>query len=106
MAVIIERGGFVYMVTNKYKTTLYVGVTSDLPSRILEHKQHVYPGSFTDRYKLEYCVYYECHSSIEEAIDREKQIKKYRREKKDALINKMNPGWEDLWDLDIKNWKW
>ena len=94
----MERGGCVYIMTNKYKTTLYIGVTSDLFNRIYEHKKHKYPVSFTAKYNLEYCVYYEFFSRIEEAIGREKEIKKWRREKKDALINSMNPEWNDLWE--------
>ena len=82
--------------TNKNKTTLYIGVTSDLTARIHEHKKHKYPNSFTARYNLEYCVYYEMFSRIEEAIGREKVLKKWRREKKDDLINSLNPEWEDL----------
>ena len=82
--------------TNKNKTTLYIGVTSSLATRILEHKEHKYPKSFTARYNLEYCVYYEMFPRIEEAIGREKILKKWRREKKDNLINSLNPDWEDL----------
>ena len=99
----MERGGCIYIMTNKHKTTLYVGVTSDLLSRVFEHKQHKYPGSFTAKYNLEYCVYFETFSSIEEAINREKEIKKWRREKKEVLINNVNPEWNDLWDV-IKTW--
>ncbi len=65
--------------TNKNKTTLYIGVTSDLYSRIIEHKEHKYPNSFTAKYYLEYCIYYEPFYNIEEAIAREKEIKKWRR---------------------------
>ena len=89
--------------TNKHKTTLYIGVTSDLYHRVLQHKTHTFPNAFTARYNLEYCVYYENYLSIEEAILFEKQIKKWRREKKEALINSKNPGWEDLWE-EIKHW--
>jgi len=99
----MERGGAIYIMTNVNKTTLYIGVTSDLFSRILEHKQHKYPKSFTSKYNLEICIYYEAFSTIEEAIGREKELKKWRREKKDALINSLNPTWMDLWE-DIKNW--
>jgi len=90
--------------TNYNKTTYYVGVTSDLYSRIIEHKTGKYPNSFTSRYRLKYCVYYESLFSIEEAIEREKQVKKYRREKKEALINSINPNWNDLWEI-IKEWE-
>jgi putative endonuclease len=99
----MERGGCIYIMTNYEKTTYYIGVTSDLYSRIYEHKTNKYSGSFTARYKLKYCVYYEALPTILEAIDREKQVKKYRREKKEALINSINPQWKDLWD-EIKQW--
>jgi putative endonuclease len=99
----MTRGGSVYIMTNKLKTTLYIGVTSDLYNRILQHKEHTFPGSFSDTYNLEYCIYYENFSSIEEAILREKQIKKWRREKKELLINSINPHWSDLWS-EIQYW--
>ena len=94
----MERGGYVYIVSNKSPSVLYIGVTSQLRSRIYEHKNHLYSNSFSHRYNLEDIVYYECFFSIEEAIAREKQIKKWRREKKDAIINEFNPHWIDLWD--------
>ncbi|MBX3241148.1 MAG: GIY-YIG nuclease family protein [Chitinophagaceae bacterium] len=99
----MKRGGSTYILTNKNKTTLYIGVTSDLIARISEHKNHTFKGSFSDRYNLEYLVYYENYGSIEEAILREKEIKKWRREKKEKLIATINPEWRDLWE-DIKHW--
>jgi putative endonuclease len=87
---------------NQY-LSLYVGVTSDLLSRILEHRQEVYPKSFTARYNLHKLVYYESFPSIEGAIDREKQLKGGSRQKKIDLINRMNPKWNDLYE-DIKDW--
>ena len=99
----MERGGCIYIMTNRWKTTLYIGVSSDLRSRILQHKNHFYPHSFTAKYNLEYCIYYEQFSLIEEAIAREKQVKKWRREKKEILINSINPLWDDLWE-EIKSW--
>ena len=62
----MERGGFTYIMTNKNKTTLYVGVTSDLENRIFEHKNHLFRNSFTDKYNIEYCIYYEYFNRIEE----------------------------------------
>ncbi len=88
------------MMTNKLKTTLYIGVSSNLKQRISQHKEHIYKGSFTDKYNLEYCVYYENFLTIQEAIAREKQIKKWRREKKVALINSINPSWLDFMGRD------
>ena len=99
----MERGGCIYIMTNKNKTTLYIGVTSDLPKRLYEHKNNTYPKSFTARYNLTCCIYYETFYGIEEAIAREKEIKKWRRAKKDILINKINPRWDDLFE-EIKEW--
>lgn len=87
----VEKGGYVYIMTNKHKTVLYIGITSDLKKRVWEHKNHVYPKSFTDRYNLEYLIYYEGFFHIEEAILREKQLKRWNREKKNNLINRVNP---------------
>src|SRR5690242_5419084 len=91
------KGRSVYIMTNKLKTTLYIGVTSDLQARIRPHKNHFFKGSFTDEYNLEYCVYYENYFSIEEAILIENRIKKWSRVKKENLINSINPNWVDLW---------
>ncbi|MGV3684538.1 MAG: GIY-YIG nuclease family protein [Daejeonella sp.] len=99
----MEKGGYVYIMTNKNKTTLYIGVTSDLRSRVFKHRQHFYPNSFTAKYNLTYCIYYEYFLSIQEAIKREKELKKWRREKKVLLINKLNPAWDDLWEA-INRW--
>ena len=92
----MKRGGSVYILTNKNKTTLYVGVTADLCRRLKEHKSGINKKSFTYRYNLYYLVYYETHSTIVEAIAREKEIKKWRHEKKDSLINSLNSIWKDL----------
>jgi len=90
------KGGYVYMVTNQRRTVLYIGVTADITKRTFEHREHVYKGSFTDRYNLERLVYYEFFDSIEQAIEREKQLKRWSRIKKEVLINNKNPSWEDL----------
>ena len=89
--------------TNENKTTLYVGVTSDLKKRIYEHKHHLFKNSFTDKYNLELLVYFESFHNIEEAIAREKQIKGGSRKKKEDLINSINPKWNDLYD-EIMEW--
>lgn len=99
----MEKGGAIYIMTNKHKTTLYIGVTSNLPKRVWEHIHHIYPKSFTAKYNLTYCVYFESFFSMVEAIDREKELKKWRREKKVALINGINPAWNDLYEV-IKEW--
>ena len=100
----MTRGGAVYIMTNTHHTTLYVGVTSDLQGRVLEHKRNYYPRSFTARYNLHKLVYYARFSSVEEAIDCEKQIKGGSRQKKIDLINSMNPGWNDLYETDVRFW--
>ncbi|MFM6976175.1 MAG: GIY-YIG nuclease family protein [Sphingobacteriaceae bacterium] len=97
------RGGCIYILTNEIKSTLYIGVTSDLRSRIYEHRTHRYPKSFSAKYCLYFCIYYEQFTSIEEAINREKELKKWRREKKEHLINLANPEWRDYWP-EIEQW--
>ena len=92
------RGGYAYITTTRKNTTLYVGSTSALKTRIYQHKNKEYPNSFTARYNIDKLVYYEGFLTIEEAIDRERQIKSWRREKKNALIKKFNSEWQDLYD--------
>tara|TARA_R110000868_G_scaffold253007_1_gene509725 strand:+ start:1677 stop:1976 length:300 start_codon:yes stop_codon:yes gene_type:complete len=99
----MERGGCIYILTNKNKKVLYTGVTSDLQSRVYEHKTRVHPKSFTAKYNVDWLVYYETFHSIEEAIDREKQLKAGSRKKKLDLINSFNPDWKDLYE-DILKW--
>jgi putative endonuclease len=92
----MERGGIVYIMTNHTHTVLYVGVTSKIENRIIEHQEKLYAQSFTARYNVSKLVYYQTFPSIEEAIAEEKRIKAGSRAKKIKLINTMNPGWEDL----------
>ena len=92
------KPGFIYIVTNKNNTTFYIGATSNLPKRILEHKQKKYKSSFTARYNLDKLVYYESFQDIGEAIGREKQLKGGSRNKKLELINSINPNWKDLYE--------
>jgi putative endonuclease len=83
---------FVYITTNYTKTTLYIGVTNDICARLYQHKENkVTDKSFTGKYHCYYLLHYERFTHIEEAIAREKEIKKWRREKKDALITSLNP---------------
>lgn len=96
------KGGYTYIVTNKHHTTLYIGVSSAIVIRVYEHKEHKYKKSFTDKYNAEYLVYYECFDSIDAAIEREKQLKKWSRKKKEALINTINPEWRDLYEDVLK----
>jgi len=90
-----DHNYFVYIVTNKNKTVLYIGVTNDLQRRTDEHENGLIPG-FSKKYNCHYLIYFEHFQNIEDAIDREKQIKKWRREKKNNLINTMNPEWNFL----------
>lgn len=99
----MERGGFIYILTNNYNTTLYVGVTSDLAIRAREHREKKNPNSFTAKYNLNKLVYFEPFFSIEEAIAREKQLKGGSRKNKERLITGKNPDWKDLYD-EIKEW--
>ncbi|WP_167341785.1 GIY-YIG nuclease family protein [Nonlabens sp. SY33080] len=90
------KPGYVYIMTNRNNTTLYVGVTSNLEQRVKEHKCKKHPKSFTARYNLGKLVYYEAHQMIGDAIGREKQLKAGSRAKKIALIESINPEWLDL----------
>jgi len=86
---------WVYILTNKSNSTLYVGVTRNLKRRISQHR--LGDGSeFVRKYNLKRLVYAECCDSAIAAVEREKQIKRWRREKKDALIEKSNPRWQEL----------
>jgi putative endonuclease len=92
----MNKGGYVYIITNVHHTTLYIGVTANLPARIQEHKEHIYKSSFSSRYNLEKLIFYEYIEGIEAAIAREKQLKRWTRRKKEILIYAMNPEWKDL----------
>ena len=92
-----ERGGYVYLMTNRTDTVIYAGVTSDLVKRVYEHKQKLVEG-FTKRYQVNKLVYYEIFDDIENAILREKQIKGGPRIKKLGLIQSMNPEFKDLYE--------
>ena len=87
----------VYIMANKRNGTLYTGVTSDIIQRVYQHKQGLVPG-FTKRYRCKRLVDYELSEDMYEAICREKQIKAGSRKKKLALIERMNPSWEDLYE--------
>ena len=95
----MEKGGYIYIMTNQGNAVLYTGVTSKLKERIWEHKTQLHQLSFTAKYNINKLVYYEKHRDIREAISREKQIKAGSRKKKLALIESMNPEWIDLYDL-------
>lgn len=89
------------MMTNAWHHVLYIGVSSELPARVAKHRQHFYKGSFTDKYNAEKLVWYELHDTIESAIEREKQLKRWTRKKKEALIQVLNPEWKDLYDAIV-----
>jgi putative endonuclease len=99
----MTRGGAVYILTNKNRTALYIGVTSDLRKRIYEHKSSKDSSSFTSRYNITSLVYYEGFHNIEEAIAREKQLKAGSRKKKEDLVNSVNPKWKDLYN-EVLEW--
>ena len=91
------KGGYVYIMSNKRDGTLYIGVTSNLSRRIWEHRECLVDG-FTERYSLKRLVYYELYDDIRNALQREKNLKHWPRAWKLALINEMNPHWEDLYE--------
>jgi len=91
------KKGYVYVMSNKTRTVLYIGVTSNLKDRIAQHRQG--KGSeFTTKYRCRYLMYVEEYETIVEAIEREKQIKNWNRAWKLELIQKINPDLHDLWN--------
>jgi len=94
----MRASAYIYILTNKARTTLYVGVTDDLPSRLWQHRTKQSPRSFTARYDLSILVYYEGFTWISNAIKREKYIKGKTRKWKEELIRAKNPVWRDLTD--------
>lgn len=93
----MEKQPAVYILASGYNGTLYIGVTSNLPHRIWQHKNALVEG-FTRKYAVHCLVYYEMHECMLEAIQREKQLKKWNRQWKINLIEKVNPPWRDLWE--------
>jgi len=86
---------YVYIMTNRYNNVMYIGITNDLKRRVYEHKTGVFEG-FTKKYDVHKLVYFEkCHE-VTDAIKREKQLKSWRREKKNALVEEVNPDWKEL----------
>lgn len=92
----MNRLSAVYMLASERNGTLYIGVTSDLIARTWQHRDHLVDG-FSKKYAVTNLVWYEIHDAMEAAIVREKQLKKWNRAWKIALIEKMNPYWSDLW---------
>ena len=93
----MEKLPCVYILTNKPRGTLYIGVTSNLPQRIWQHKNKVTKG-FTEKHKLNKLVWYELHDNMMSAIEREKALKAWKREWKIRVVEEMNPTWGDLCD--------
>jgi putative endonuclease len=90
---------YVYIITNKNKTVLYIGVTNNLVERLYYHNNpEAHSKSFSHKYKCKYLIYYEHFLDIEIAISREKQLKRWNRSKKEVLINIQNPNWDFLND--------
>ena len=89
---------YVYILTNKNHTVLYTGVTSNLIRRVYEHKNHADPNSFTAKYKVEKLIYFEETTDVQSTIEREKQIKSWKRIQKIMLIQKSNPRFIDLYE--------
>jgi len=99
----MEKTYYVYLLTNWNNKVMYVGVTSNLERRVYEHKNKLLAG-FTEKYKVNKLVYFETSNDVMAALEREKQIKKWRREKKNLLVIGMNPEWKDLsleWEKDF-----
>lgn len=99
-----EPTGFIYIMSNYSRSTLYIGVTSNLLKRVEEHQKGKSKDSFTDKYNCVYLIYYGFYDFISEAIKREKQLKNWKRVWKDELIVKLNPKWRDLYP-DLRDGK-
>ena len=95
---------YVYIITNKYRSTYYIGMTNNLGERLMQHKENIEKGikTFASRYNIEFLVYYEKFTWVQQAIAREKELKAWRREKKLELIRGFNPEFEFLNDRFIK----
>jgi putative endonuclease len=91
----LTKSYYVYLLTNWNHRVMYVGVTNDLKRRLYEHKNKMVEG-FSEKYNLNKLVYFEETQDVHTAIIREKEIKKWRREKKNQLVNQINPEWQDL----------
>ena len=91
----MDKTYYVYLITNWNNKVLYIGVTSNLKYRLYQHKNKLIKG-FTEKYNVNKLVYFEQTSDIQSAITREKEIKKWRREKKNILVERCNKKWEDL----------
>ncbi len=98
----------VYIMSNKPNGVIYIGVTNNIDERIKEHKNKIYPKSFTAKYNCDKLIYFEEFENSEEASIREKQFKKWKRDWKIKLIEEMNPSWSDLsinWNLNNRKFR-
>ena len=91
------KKSYIYFMANKNNTVIYIGVTGNLLKRIYQHKTKAYKG-FTSKYNCDKLVYFEEFDDINQAIEREKQLKAGNRQRKEELIKQDNPNWEDLSD--------
>ncbi|UAB77443.1 GIY-YIG nuclease family protein [Erythrobacter sp. SCSIO 43205] len=94
----MEQGGFVYIMASRRNGTIYIGVTSDLPKRVWEHREERIEG-FTKKYGCKTLVWFEPHDTIKAAITRERQMKEWKRSWKLRVIEEKNPNWDDLFEL-------
>ena len=92
---------YVYILSSNTNVTLYTGVTNDLVRRVYEHRNHLDPNSFTSKYNAHKLVYFEQTTDVRVALEREKQIKSWNRARKNALVETVNPRWEDLYPMII-----
>lgn len=97
-----EKKSYVYILANRPRGTIYIGVTENLCKRVWEHKNNIVEG-FTQKYQIHDLVYYEKYGVIGQAFFREKQLKKWKREWKDVLIEKENSNWDDLYSVVCLN---
>ena len=88
---------YIYILTNWNDKVMYIGVTNNLKRRVYEHKNEIIDG-FSKKYHVHKLVYYETTTDVKAALEREKQLKGWKREKKDSLVTDMNPNWKDLYD--------
>ncbi len=93
----MEKRGYVYIMASKRNGTLYIGVTSDLPGRVWQHREGTFDG-FTKQYGCKMLVWFAAFDRVEDAIRREKQMKEWKRAWKLRAIEETNPGWNDLFE--------
>ena len=91
----MSKDYYVYVLTNDNNNVMYIGITNDLKRRVYEHKSNTIEG-FTKKYHVHKLVYYEITTDVNSAIAREKQLKKWKRAKKNALVETLNPKWKEL----------